>query len=160
MKGGNTAQHLTNIAVTLRLSSISSPLAAYFISYIFKYMSFFFRRRTSEELLDSALGKILEAQARQIETMSDFLTKMSELSAKRAAQALGSRGGRKRAANAAAARKVSRETSYCRLCLNPSITNPTVGEIMAHNAHEHSIPEGTLARPGAPEVAASDTGTE
>lgn len=119
-------------------------------------MSLFNHRRSSEELLDSALGKILEAQARQIETMSDFLSKMSELSAKRAAQALGARGGRKRAANAAAARKVSRETSYCRLCLNPSITNPTVGEIMAHNAHEHSIPELAPAPAPAPEVTSTE----
>lgn len=102
-------------------------------------MTLFSRRRSTDEVLESALDRVLGAQSKQIEAISTLLEKMSELSMKRAAQALGSRGGRKRAENDARRRALTNKTASgpaCRLCRNPAITNPTVQEIIEHNQHE------------------------
>jgi len=75
-------------------------------------------------------------QLKQMEVTGSFLEKMTELSAKRAASALGQRSGqvRRRKRDAKFAR--SAEQLECRLYRNPSITNPTAQEIVTHAAHE------------------------
>jgi hypothetical protein len=102
------------------------------------------RARSVEETLSSTLQRIFDAQARQIEVFSDLLSKMSELSIKRAASALGTRSAQ---ARARARKAVDKARPSCRLCINGSITNPTAQEIIAHAGHE-TEPE---PEPGQPE---------
>jgi hypothetical protein len=102
-------------------------------------MGWFSRERrptvTAGEVLDRALGRILDAQATQIEAVSTLLTKMADLSTKRAAQALGARGGR-------ISQQKRREKGQgaflnvgCPLCRDPLFTGVTVELINAHRAH-------------------------
>jgi len=89
------------------------------------------RHQDVADTLDRALGRILDAQASQIESASKFLATMSDLSTRKAAQTLGSRGGRKRADNAA--RK--KTASTCELCRDPMFKAVTVEMIAAHRLH-------------------------
>ena len=96
-------------------------------------MAWFKRPTTAEEVLDRALGRILDAQASQIEAVGGLLAKMSELSTKRAAQALGSRGGRARVRNELARRSAA--SGGCPLCVNPMFRDVTVEIIAEHRKH-------------------------
>lgn len=103
-------------------------------------MALFNRRPTATEALSQALEQALartyEAQTKQIESVSGLLTNLGELSIKRAAQALGARGGKRRADRAAARKQSAAVIRECRLCRNAAISNPTAAEIVAHSAHE------------------------
>lgn len=88
------------------------------------------------QALEQALGRIYDSQAKQIEAFSGLLSNLSELSMKRAAQALGARGGKRRADRAAERKRATQVSPDCRLCKNPAISNPTATEIVAHQAHE------------------------
>jgi hypothetical protein len=95
----------------------------------------FHRRRTADEALEGALGRIYEAQAKQVEALTSFLTAMSELSMKRAASALGARGGRTTAKRKAAAKAVA-GVRACPLCRDPMSRNISVEILAEHRKHE------------------------
>lgn len=83
------------------------------------------------DVLGSMMTRVFDSQAKMLEQNTAFLGAVQELGAKKAAQALGSRGGRKRAENAA--RKKTQ--AGCRLCKDAFSTNLTVEEVEAHRAH-------------------------
>jgi hypothetical protein len=86
----------------------------------------------------TALTGVLAAQTKQIETSSTFLNTLQDLSAKKAAQVMGSRGGRstqrrKKAAQRAAAEAEGR--GGCALCNNPARRDVTLEMLAIHRAH-------------------------
>jgi len=95
-----------------------------------------------------ALSGVLQAQSAQIKQSSEFLGTLQDLSARKAAQVLGSKGGRttqrrKKEAKAAAAGR--RE---CVLCDNPMHRGTTLEQITFHRLHEgaEQAPPPDLAR--------------
>jgi hypothetical protein len=113
-------------------------------------MAWFQRNRSREDALDSALSRIYEAQAKQVEAITGFLEKMSELSMRRAASALGSRGGQVSAKRKAARIAVAAERkSGCLLCRDPLARNISVETIVRHREHEEADeqPAGTNGGP-------------
>lgn len=105
-------------------------------------MAIFRRRNDERELaLDRALGRIYEAQSKQVEALTAFLAQIAELSSRKMAQALGSRGGKKRAANAVIAKKAT----GCPLCIDPNrrdVTNEMISRHREHGAPSPSLPNG------------------
>ncbi len=73
--------------------------------------------------VENLFARQLESFGKNTEAMSNFLAAMGDLGVRRAAIALGSRGGRKRAENAAARKQPQREESTCEVCRDPSSTN-------------------------------------
>jgi hypothetical protein len=116
-------------------------------------MSIFRRRQSVEESLQLALGRIYESQAKQIEAMSTLLEKMAEISMKRAASALGSRGGQQTAKRKAAKRALeqARIESPCKLCRDPLSRNLSITDIQRHQAHELAIDVTDQANGTAPQ---------
>jgi hypothetical protein len=88
--------------------------------------------------LETGVAGIVAAQLKMAEFFGTFVTQLADISSKRAAQVLGSRGGKK----SAEGRKRDQKGRFgkgdfaCRLCVNPLISNPTIPEITAHQAHE------------------------
>jgi hypothetical protein len=93
----------------------------------------------------TALGGVLQAQTAQIQQQTAFLGTLQDLSARKASQVLGSRGGRK-TAERKAAKKRAAERPSCRLCENPMARQLSVEEIEAHRHHEALM----LAQPTEP----------
>jgi hypothetical protein len=95
----------------------------------------------------TALGSVLSAQAEQIKQSSAFLGTLQDLSARKAAVVLGSRGGRRSAERKA---KLARVTAACPLCQNPNRRGNTLQQIAAHRLHEGedqerlSLPNGEV----------------
>jgi len=85
------------------------------------------------EAIGQAFGATLSAQAQVMKQNSDFLTALQEISAKKAAQIMGQRGGR-RTQERKRARLAARETD-CGLCLDPDRRDVTVEMVRAHNQH-------------------------
>jgi hypothetical protein len=102
-------------------------------------MSWFRRKPNAADALDRALGRIFEAQASQIEAVSGLLTKMSELSTKRAASVMGTRSANVKKARKIAAGMVKKD-SDCPLCIDPTRRDVTVEMIQAHRAHAPIAP--------------------
>lgn len=110
-------------------------------------MGFFRRKKEAEEAsviavmataFGQALAGVLTAQSAQIEQSSKFLGQLQDLSARKAAQIMGSKGGqttqrRKKAAKAAAA-----AAQECVLCANPMHRGTTLQQIELHRQHEQS----------------------
>ena len=92
--------------------------------------------RTMAEALGAALGRVYEAQAHQIEQSARFLDSLQDLSARKAAQIMGSRGGRSTQKRKAAARKAA----GCALCVNPAHRPVTVEMVEAHRSHTLELP--------------------
>ena len=92
--------------------------------------------RTMAEALGAALGRVYEAQAHQIEQSARFLDSLQDLSARKAAQIMGSRGGRTTQKRKAAARKAA----GCPLCANAAHRPVTVEMIEAHRGHNLELP--------------------
>lgn len=70
-------------------------------------------------------------QTQQTQNYGAFLDRVGELAGKRAAQALGARGGKKRAARVA-------ESKDCELCRDPMSTNITPEIIAKHREHQRA----------------------
>jgi hypothetical protein len=83
------------------------------------------------QALESGFAKLLEAQAKMVETNGHFLNEMSQIQVRKAAQALGTRGGRKKAVNAQARKLIS----GCALCQDPMRQDVTVEMIARHREH-------------------------
>jgi len=83
----------------------------------------------------TALGSVLQAQTEGIKQQGQFLNTLQDLSARKAAQVLGSKCGkqtaRRRAARAAASGKPS-----CALCDDPMRRGVTLEMIALHRQHE------------------------
>jgi hypothetical protein len=106
---------------------------------------------TLTEALGQALGRVFEAQSKQIEQSSHFLDQLQDLSARKAAQIMGSRGGRRTQARKRSETRQLREPQ-CRLCRDPYDKHFTVEQYNAHLLH--SQPEQIEGQTEtAPEVA-------
>ena len=101
----------------------------------------------SSQALGGALAKTFEMQAQLLEGTSRFLGVMQDLSAKKAAQVMGSRGGK---ANAARKAKRLNSPPECELCRNPAFRHPTWDMISEHRKHEITEPQMTTANGQAP----------
>src|SRR5216684_8774216 len=89
---------------------------------------------TLTEALGQALGRVFEAQSKQIEQSSHFLDQLQDLSARKAAQIMGSRGGRRTQARKRTENRQLREPA-CRLCRDPYDKHFTVEQYNAHLLH-------------------------
>ncbi len=98
--------------------------------------------------VENLFAKQLDSFGKNTEAMSNFLGAMADLSVKRAAVALGQRGGRKRAENAAARKQPALPDQWCEVCRDSSCTNNAA--IIRH------VQEGHDARRRASNVAQSD----
>lgn len=97
------------------------------------------------EALGTALSRVFDAQAHQIEQSSHFLDQLQDLSAKKAAALMGQRGGRVTAARKRAAAAAAPKTAACPLCENPMMRGVTVDLINEHRRHEASGLENVIA---------------
>lgn len=92
--------------------------------------------------LGTALGRVFEAQSHQIEASSRFLDQLQDLSARKAAQIMGSKGGKVTARRKAEARKAK---PSCALCEDPMRRGVTLEQISFHRLHEgrggEAVPE-------------------
>ena len=79
----------------------------------------------------TALGGVLSAQSEQIKQQGAFLGTLQDLSARKAATVLGSRGGR-----TTAARKRQKQAIACPLCENPNRRGVTLEMLNFHRQHE------------------------
>jgi hypothetical protein len=82
-----------------------------------------------------ALGSVLTAQTEGIKQQGQFLNTLQDLSARKAAQVLGSKGGRttqKRKKEA----KAERRGQECVLCRDPFHRGTTLQQIEFHRMHE------------------------
>lgn len=85
--------------------------------------------------LAEARARLIEAESKQVETFTAFLASVAELSAKRAAAILGSRGGRQKAENRTRALAAANrgDCVYCRF--GETYPNGTVEQIKTHRSH-------------------------
>lgn len=100
-----------------------------------------------------ALAGVLTAQGKQIEQSSAFLGQLQDLSARKASQILGSRGGRETQKRKKKLREAA-EAIQCRLCTNPMARGVTLQELDEHRRHEGAVRDAQLPPPGpeTPEV--------
>ncbi len=75
------------------------------------------------QAIEGLFTKQLESFGRNTEAMGGFLGAIAELSMRRAAVALGSRGGRQRALNERARQAARAGITECEVCVNPLATN-------------------------------------
>lgn len=83
------------------------------------------------QALQNLFAKQLESFGQNTAAMGTFLQSIAELSVRRAAVALGSRGGRKRAENAARAKSAQQPENTCGVCRDPAGNHPSAA-IVAH----------------------------
>lgn len=95
----------------------------------------------------TALGGVLSAQTEQIKQSSAFLGTLQDLSARKAAQVMGSRGGRTTAERKKKAREATAAQVECVLCRDPMHRGTTLQQIEFHRRHESLSPES----PGTPD---------
>ncbi len=86
------------------------------------------------EAIGQAFGVTLQAQAQVMKQNSDFLSSLQEISAKKAAQIMGQRGGRQTQARKRA-RIEARAEIRCGLCEDPLRRDVTVEMVRAHASH-------------------------
>lgn len=124
-------------------------------------MGWFKRRREAEEAtlvatltgaLGAALTSVFANQTEQIKQSSAFLNQLQDLSARKAAQVLGSKGGRTTQKRKKAAREVLVQQAQCILCRNPNHQNTTLEQIQFHRQHEYVGPETAPQGADDPEV--------
>lgn len=85
----------------------------------------------------TALGSVLTAQTEGIRQQGQFLNTLQDLSARKAAQVLGSKGGRT-TAERKKARKSLPKAAACALCQDPMRRGVTLEMLAIHRAHEPS----------------------
>src|SRR6266568_2578071 len=91
---------------------------------------------TLAQALGTALGQVFTAQAHQIEQSSKFLDSLQDLSARKAAQIMGSRGGRTTQRRKAERKRDRLEAPACVLCANTMHRGVTLEQIAIHRQHE------------------------
>ena len=89
----------------------------------------------------TALAGVLAAQTEGIKQQGQFLNTLQDLSARKAAQVLGSKGGRKSAERRKARQKGSAGQPECVLCVNPFHRGTTLEQIAFHRLHEGRVDE-------------------
>lgn len=108
-------------------------------------MGWFKRRKEAEQAslvatmsaaFAQALAGVLGAQTEQIKQSSAFLGTLQDLSARKAAQVMGSRGGRKTQERKKAAKAAAATAQACPLCENPQRRGVTLEMIAFHRQHE------------------------
>lgn len=109
----------------------------------------FFRRRQEEreasllatmtKAMGEALGNVFNAQSRQLEQSTAFLGVLNDLSAKKAAQVMGQRGGRTTAERKRMKKLAQVPAVTCRLCVNPMARGVTLQELDIHRQHEGAV---------------------
>jgi len=91
------------------------------------------------ELLANAFGKALsgtlEAQAHQIDQNARFLDSLQDLSARKAAQIMGSRGGKRSQERKRATKQAQIAQRRCKVCAGVRV-GLTPADIDIHRAHE------------------------
>jgi hypothetical protein len=87
----------------------------------------------------TALAGVLGSQTEQIKQSSAFLGMLQDLSARKAAQVMGSRGGQTTAKRKKAAKIAQAQQQQCVLCANPMQRGVTLQQIEFHRQHE-SLP--------------------
>jgi hypothetical protein len=124
-------------------------------------MGWFRRRREAEEAtlvatlttaLGTALSNVFANQTEQIKQSSAFLNQLQDLSARKAAQVLGSKGGRTTQKRKKAAQAVAAQQRECVLCRNPNHVNTTLEQINFHRQHEYLDQENPPQGASDPEV--------
>lgn len=93
----------------------------------------------------TALGSVLTAQTEGIKQQGSFLNTLQDLSARKAAQVLGSKGGRTTQSRKKAAKKAAAAEQQCVLCLNPMHRGTTLEQVNFHRMHEASVSQEPLA---------------
>ena len=91
---------------------------------------------TLTQALENLFTKQIESFGANTAAMGGFLQSMADLSVRRAAVALGSRGGRKRAENAARAKTPPQPVSDCAVCRDPSSQNSAAIVRHVQEGHE------------------------
>jgi len=94
----------------------------------------------------TALGSVLQAQTEGIKQQGQFLNTLQDLSARKAAQVLGSKGG-KQTARRRAARVGATGKASCALCDDPMRRGVTLEMIALHRQHESRGESAQLALP-------------
>ncbi len=87
-----------------------------------------------------AIGGVLSAQTAQIQQQGAFLGTLQDLSARKAAQVLGSRGGRRTTERKKKARDAVRAVQECVLCHDPMHRGTTLAQIDFHRQHGEIVP--------------------
>jgi len=83
-----------------------------------------------------ALQRTLDAQSNQINQQSGFLATLQDMSAKKAAQVMGQRGGRRtQERKRARAQLLAPPHPECGLCIDPNRRDVSVEMVRAHNQH-------------------------
>jgi hypothetical protein len=90
---------------------------------------------TMAKAFAEALGGVLQAQSAQIQQSSQFLGTLQDLSARKAAQVMGSRGGRTTQERKKQRKRESAAAAECVLCVNPLNRGTTLQQIEIHRAH-------------------------
>lgn len=99
---------------------------------------------TLAQALEGGFARLLEAQAKMVETNGHFLAEMGQIQVRQAARALGARGGARTAAKKAATKKAA----ACPLCQDPMRQDVTVEMISFHRQHGSTAPN--TAQPNGP----------
>jgi len=87
--------------------------------------------------MGSAFGHVLDAQSKQIEQNARFLDSLQDLSARKAAQIMGSRGGKRTQERKKARRS---EVQACPMCENPARKDVTLEMLDFHRRHAPAAP--------------------
>lgn len=107
-------------------------------------------------MLAEALEKMMGANTQQMLGSVEVMGRIQDLAAKKAAQILGSRGGRERARRAKIKKKaVVTTASSCPLCDDPMARGASFDQILDHNMR-HAQPQAAIAGPE-PENTEDDT---
>lgn len=94
--------------------------------------------------LGAALDRTFQIESKLLEQMGGFLSVLEDASAKRAAQVLGARGGRRTGER----RKALPKPPACPLCANPSRRDVTWEMVASHKAHDQLNHDGVKADDG------------
>ena len=97
--------------------------------------------------LGAALGRVFDAQSHQIEQSARFLDSLQDLSARKAAQIMGSRGGQAYARNKKKRAAAQAPKVECPLCANPMRRDVTWQMVETHRQHGEGVLPGQLALP-------------
>jgi hypothetical protein len=107
-------------------------------------MSWFSRRKEERkadlvQTLSTAFGQaltgVLAAQTEQIKQSSQFLGTLQDLSARKAAQVLGSKGGRTTQKRKKEAKAATAAQQDCGLCVDPNRRDVTLEMLAYHRQH-------------------------
>jgi hypothetical protein len=124
-------------------------------------MAWFKRRKEAEQAtliaamstaFAQALGGVLSAQSEQIKQSSAFLGTLQDLSARKASQILGSRGGRETQKRKKKLREATAAAVECVLCADPMHRGTTLQQIEFHRQHESAPQLQLTAAATEPEV--------